>query len=226
MKLKYWLISLLTISAFPLCAMPLLIEGNLSNWQQVVIKGKTAYEPIMDIEQGVVVRAESLASASAYQNSHGINLLKTPILQWQWTAQLLPYYRAVNEQGIERTIKQFDERTAQHDDFVLRVTIGTRALFNEDKTLNYVWSNSLPIGTHWQQDANTHFIVVSGENQVTMQWQTLARDMRKDWSEAFKQDIKEIDFVSIMTDSDGIQGHAVGYYGDMRSLAGQPIAAQ
>lgn len=204
---------------------PLLLEGNLRGWSKVMVKGETSYDPMMDIEQGVIIRAESVNSASYLQRNDSINLRKTPIVQWQWTAEAVPYFYSMTEDGIEQKVSRFDETTAQGNDFVLRLMVGVNPVFGDAKTLHYVWSANQPIGHSWSLDNNNQVIVVSGENQTTMKWQTLARHVQKDWLEAFGEHIDELDFVSIMTDSDGISGHAIGYYGDIRMLAGKSIAA-
>ncbi len=209
-----------------LFAQSILLEGNLDEWSLQIINGQTRYEPVMDMEQGVVIRAESLNAASAYRYSHTIDLEKTAILKWQWTAEVLPFYIKINESGIEQKIHMFNEKNTQADDFVLRVSVGRTSIFDDEKVLHYVWSNSEPIGSHWALDANTRVLVVSGEEQTIMKWQTILRDVAHDWSNVFDEKITEIDFVSFMTDSENIHGHAVGYYGDMGLLRGKALLAK
>lgn len=207
-------------------AEPLLLEGNLNGWSVVMVKGETSYDPMMDIEQGVIIRAESVNSASYLQRNDAIDLAKTPIVQWQWTAEMVPYFYSMTEDGIEQKVSQFDETSLQGNDFVLRLMVGVNPVFGDAKTLHYVWSANQPIGHTWSLDKNNKVLVVSGEDQTTMKWQTLARHIQKDWLEAFNEHIDELDFVGIMTDSDAISGHAIGYYGDIRMLAGKAIAAK
>ncbi len=206
-------------------AQTLLLEGNLDDWQLEIKKGKTQYLPIMDMEQGVVIRAQSMNSASAYVYDHTVNLLKTPIIKWQWTAQQLPSALVVGEDGIERT-QAFDETKLSGDDFVLRVSVGLKPLFSAAKTLHYVWSSQQPIGSHWAIDEHTRVLVISGEAQTSMKWQTQMRHVQKDWLAVFDEKIQSLDFVSFMTDTDNINGQAIGYYGDMQMLAGQSLASE
>jgi len=205
-------------------AKPLLIEGNLDNWSGVTFVGETQYQPIMDMEQGVVLRAESVKSASGFEYRKSINLDKTPVLQWQWTAEFTPYTLVMNEQGIESKQSDFNERETAGNDFVLRLVVSRKPLFGDAKSIHYVWSHSQPIESHWALDANNHVLVVSGDGQITMKWQTLHRHIQKDWQKLFGESIKEIDSIMFMTDTDAIAGHAVGYYGDMRTLAIKSMA--
>ena len=208
----------------PSAAKPLLIEGNLDNWSRVTFSGETQYQPIMDMEQGVVLRAESVKSASGYEYSRTINLEKTPVLQWQWTAELTPYALTMDNQGIETKQHEFDEREAQGNDFVLRVVVSRESMFGAAKSIHYVWSHSQPIDSDWAIDENNKVIVASGDGQTTMKWQTLHRHIQKDWQRVFGENITEVNRIMFMTDSDAIGGHAIGYYGDMRTLATKAMA--
>ena len=204
-------------------AKPILLEGNLDAWSSVSTQGETTYEQVVDMEQGVVLRAHSQASSSGYQYSKKINLNKTPILQWQWTAQQLPFFMAMSEGGIESKQNNYDEKSKQGDDFALRLVVGLDPLFGDKKSIHYVWAQNEKIGSHWDLDAFTKVMVVSGENQTTMQWQTLARHIQQDWFELFSEHIEHIDFISFITDTDSIKGESIAYYGDMRTLAGKAI---
>jgi len=206
-------------------AQQLLLEGNLDGWQVKSKVGQTHYHPVVDMEQGVVIRAVSQDSASGLRYTKNINLLKTPILQWQWTAQQLPIALQVGDDGIERAAS-FDETTADGDDFALRVSVGRKSLFGDAKVLHYVWSAKQPIGSHWALNSNNHVLVISGEQQTTMKWQTLLRHVQQDWLTTFDEKIESLDFVEFMTDSESIHGQSVGYYGDMQMLAGRSLASE
>ncbi len=206
-------------------AQQLLLEGNLDGWQVKSKVGQTQYHPVVDMEQGVVIRAVSQGSASSLRYTKNINLLKTPILQWQWTAQQLPVVLQVGDDGIERAAT-FDETRASGDDFALRVSVGRESLFGAAKVLHYVWSSQQTIGSHWALNSNNHVLVISGEQQTTMKWQTLMRHVQQDWLTTFDEKIESLDFVELMTDSESIHGQAVGYYGDMQMLAGRSLASE
>lgn len=216
--------TLILLSAQTCLSKPLLIEGNLDDWSPVSLVGETQYQPIMDMEQGVVLRAESVKSASGFVYKRAINLDKTPVLQWQWTAEFTPFAMTMDSQGIETKMHQFDERVAQGNDFVLRVVVSRKPMFGDAKSIHYVWSHSQPIESSWTLDANNKVIVVSGDGQTTMKWQTLHRHIQKDWQALFGEHITEINRIMFMTDSDAIGGHSVGYYGDMRTLATKSMA--
>jgi len=206
-------------------AEPLLLEGNLDGWRQANLKGKTAFDPIMDIEQGVILRAESVDAASLLKRNQTISMNKTPILRWQWTVEELPYTFALTEDGLEQKVRDFDEQSANAD-YAVRLIVGVNPVFGDERSIHYVWSAHYPAGTEWKADDNTHVMVVNGLGDTTMKWHTIARHVQKDWAEAFGESLDELDYVAIMTDSDEIRGHAIGYYGDIQAIAAKAIAAQ
>lgn len=215
--------ALLLFSSFA-CSRPILLEGNLDQWRHSSVWGETIYEPIMDIEQGVIIRAESQKSASSLGYHKEIDLNKTPILQWQWTAETLPYVLAVNESGIELKVTDFDEKSAEGGDFVLRIIVSRSRLFSETQSLHYVWSAHEAINSTWAINEHNKVLVVSGEGQTTMKWQLISRHVQQDWAELFGENIDSIDSVELMTDTNEIKGHAIGYYGDIKALSGKPLA--
>lgn len=205
-------------------AKPLLVEGNLDQWQSISFVNETSYQPIMDMEQGVVIRAESHNSASGYYLDKPINLSKTPILQWQWTAEQTPQAQQVNNAGLSASLQTFDETRSDGNDFVLRLVVSKKPMFGDKKSIHYVWSHSQPLESHWAFDENNKVLVVGGGAQKKMQWQTVFRHIQHDWQLLFNESIDRISSIMLMTDSDQIQGHSIGYYGDMQTLAIQKIA--
>lgn len=194
---------------------PILKEANLSDWVSFQTQGQTHYDRVMDLEQGVVLRAESHRSASGYRYGKTIDLNGTPELQWQWTVESFPHFKRVGTDGLEKPITEFDESHTSGDDFAVRLSVGHNKLFGQNKTLHYVWSSQGEAGGQWALDAHNHVFAVNGKETSTLRWQTIKRDIRKDWKTAFGEDISHVDFIAIMTDSESIQGQAAGYYGDI-----------
>lgn len=203
---------------------PLLLEGDLGNWKKQILTNETQYEPIMDLEQGVVIRAQSNNSASGYSFEKDINLNKTPVIQWQWAAEQTPLAEQVTQDGMTQTLSEFDETQAAGNDFALRLIVSRTGMFGAERSIHYVWSHSQPLESSWSMDADNKVLVVGGGMQSAKQWQTVFRHIQKDWETLFAEKIDEVNRIMIMTDSDQIQGKAVGYYGDMHMLAVQSLA--
>ena len=203
----------------------ILKEADLSRWSAFAQNGNTQYDRVMDLEQGVVLRAESHGSASGYRISQSVNLEKTPTLIWQWTVENFPFFKRVHEDGIEKPVTEFDEQHKHGNDFAVRVSVGRSALFGENKTLHYVWSSQSAAGAQWKLDEHNYVMAVNGPEASTLRWQTVSRNVAQDWQAAFGEHIKDLDFVTIMTDADDIKGQAVGYYGDIAWQANSALTA-
>ncbi len=194
---------------------PILKEADLSHWSAFTQNGNTQYDRVMDLEQGVVLRAESRGSASGYRISQTVDLEKTPTLIWQWTVENFPFFKRVHDDGLEKPVTEFDEQRKQGNDFAVRISVGRSALFGENKTLHYVWSSQSAAGAHWKLDEHNYVMAVNGPEASTLRWQSVSRNVAQDWQQAFGETVTDLDYVSIMTDADDINGQAVGYYGDI-----------
>ncbi len=208
-------------SSFLLCtsaqAHLLLKDANLDQWIAFSQHRQTSYERTMDLEQGVVLRAESQDSASGYERRVNIALARTPILSWLWAIEYFPSVKSINSEGIEVTVNQFDEQHPASRDFALSLTVGRHSLWGS-KTVHYVWSSQLAAGAQWRNSENSFTFVVNGPEHSVQRWQYLQRDVAADWQSAFGESIDQIDYVYIMTDTDNTQGTAAGYYGDIEFI--------
>lgn len=200
----------------------LMQEADLQDWSGLTITGATQYDRVMDLEQGVVLRAESHASASGYEYRNRVDLKKTPVLTWQWSVESFPHFSRVNDSGIEGTVTEFDEQSKSGDDYAVRVSVGRYSFFGA-KVIHYVWSSQHKSGAAWKSASNKDAVVlaVNGKETAAQRWQTVRRNIQADWQKAFGEKIDSIDFVSIMTDTDDTKGQAVAYYGDMAFIAQQ-----
>jgi hypothetical protein len=58
-------------------------------------------------------------------------------------------------------------------------------------------------------------IAVQGKQQATGQWLNEKRNIREDYRRLFGDDIRYVDAVAIMTDTDNTGVEASAYYGDI-----------
>ncbi len=181
-------------------------SGKYDQWEEKVFKGKTQYKIVVDENKGKVLRAESHAGASGLVREIAIDLTKTPILNWSWR--------------INKTLEHLDERTKAGDDYVARLYIvvsGGFAFWNT-KSLNYVWASKMPIGSTWPNayaGENVIMIALQSGNSIAGRWQQQKRNIRSDLKAYFGKDIKTIDAVAIMTDTDNSGQQASAWYGDV-----------
>ena len=199
---------LLLLVFVPLCAatesVAVLRDGDTGAWEEKIFSGKTVYEPV-DIDGRTVVRATSRGTASGLFRKKRIDLEKTPILEWSWR--------------VEETLGDIDERTREGDDYSARVYVirSDPVFFWRTRAVNYVWASTRTVGETWPNaytDGARHIAVQSGDEHAG-QWLDERRDVRADFRTLFGKDVRYVDAVAIMSDTDNTGTAAVAYYGDI-----------
>lgn len=180
-------------------------SGKLDGWEPREFLGETEYR--LTVMDGVkALRAESRAAASGLVKKIRIDLEKHPFLNWSW--------RIGNRLGIS------EERTKPGDDFPARiyVVISGGLLFWNTRALNYVWANQAPPGDFWANPfagKNAVMMAVRSSADRTSTWYAEKRNVREDLRRVFGEDIRRIDAVALMTDTDNSGSRATSYYGDI-----------
>lgn len=180
-------------------------QGDIKEWQVKSFEGDTEYKIVKDSRGNQVLMATSHNSASGLFNEQRIDLYKTPYLHWSWKTDNL--YSIV------------DESHKQGDDFVARiyVIINGGLMFWNTKALNYVWSSSFEKGDTWLNPytANAKMFAVEAGKTNLGHWVNYTRNVSDDLKKLFGTNIRYIDAVAIMTDSDNSGLQASTYYGDI-----------
>ena len=178
---------------------------TLNDWQQKSFKDDTHYQ-IVNLNKQAVLQAKSTASASSLYKEVRIDLQKTPYLNWSWR--------------IEQRLLINDEQSKQGDDFTARIylIIKGKWFFWQTKAINYVWANHNPIDKAWANPFagdNVMMIAVRSKNDQAQHWYTEKRNVLTDFKAHFDEDIRYIDGIAIMTDTDNSAGSALSYYADI-----------
>jgi len=179
-------------------------ESNKSVWENHSFKGDTRYSFILD-EGITVLKAESNHSASGLINKTRVDLEKTPYLNWRWK--------------VDKPLYRLAENFKEGDDFAARVYIivDGGVFFWNTLALNYVWSSSQPAGSLWDNPftSNAKMIAVQSGDKKSGSWQVEKKNVREDLRRAYGKDIRIIDAIAIMTDTDNSGQKATAYYGDI-----------
>jgi len=180
-------------------------QGNIEGWNNRSFAGDTTYTLVSDPGRGEVLKASSHATASGLFREIRIDLGKTPWINWSWKAEQL--YAGINE----------TEKGG--DDFVARlyIVVDGGLIFWNTRALNYVWSSSHQTGEAWPNPftSNATMVAVESGSSGLGQWQHYTRNVREDLVRLTGKDIRYIDAVAIMTDSDNSGQQATTYYGDI-----------
>lgn len=178
--------------------------GDLKGWQAKSFLGETAYD-LVDLDGRRVLRASSQAAASGLYREMAIDLEATPYLNWSWRVA-----------GI---LAGVDERSKAGDDYPARVyvVVSGGALFWKTRSLVYVWSSNQPVGSTWNNafTANARVMALRSGGAQAGQWLSEKRNIRMDFKHLFGEDIRRLDAVAIMTDTDNSRQAATAWYGDI-----------
>jgi len=180
-------------------------SGTLAGWESKEFKGETRYR-LTDLAGETVLKAESNGTASGLVKKQRIDLQKTPFINWHWR--------------IEKRLGALNEQAKTGDDYAARVyvVISGGWAFWRTRAINYVWAQSSPKGKVWPNAfAGDHAMMLAlrSSGDETHTWYTEKRNVRDDLKRQFGEDIRYIDAVALMTDTDNSQGRATSFYGDI-----------
>ena len=165
------------------------------------IKSETTYT-LGSNENGNYLKAESEGKASGLGKEIKINLLKTPFINITWK--------------VEKDLSGINENSKKGHDYAARVFVikktGATALSN--RAINYVFSSNNLVGENWSSPYTKKSIdyVLSTTKEHHNQWITVKANVREHFKKFHDLDVKELNGVAIMTDTDNSKLKAISYY--------------
>ena len=165
------------------------------------VKGKTTYT-FGSNENGNYLKAEAEGKASGLGKKVKINLIKTPFINITWK--------------VEKDLSGIIENSKKGHDYAARVFVvkktGVTPLSN--KAINYVFSSNNSVGENWPSPYTKKSIdyVLSTTNEHQNEWVTVKANVREHFKKLHDLDVKEINGVAIMTDTDNSKLKAISYY--------------
>ena len=165
------------------------------------VKGKTTYT-FGSNENGNYLKAEAEGQASGLGKEVKINLIKTPFINITWK--------------VEKDLSGIIENSKKGHDYAARVFVvkktGVTALSN--KAINYVFSSNNSVGENWPSPYTKKSIdyVLSTTNEHQNEWVTVKANVREHFKNLHDLDVKELNGVAIMTDTDNSKLKAISYY--------------
>lgn len=179
-------------------------KNDLSGWESQEFDGITQYTFDRD-QRTTVLKANSHRAASGLVKKIPIDLFKTPYLNWRWK--------------VNNPLFKLNEAEKAGDDYAARIyiVIDGGALFWRTLALNYVWASNKPVNELWTSPYtnNVKMIAIDSGETFKKQWRNNKRNVRTDLRKAFGREIRFIDAVAIMTDTDNSLQKATAYYGDI-----------
>ena len=184
-------------------------ENSLNEWEEKVFKGKVVYR-IESREDLSFVRATSDAAASALYYKIKIDAkTRQPLVTWKWRVDKFPVKK--NPENLE---------VQNEDDFAARVyVIFTAGFILNSKVLEYVWTETLPVGATGTSpySKNIKLMVLESGRSEDGQWRTEERDILADYRKMFGQSPeRDMGMVGFMTNTEHTRTSANAMYDDIK----------
>ena len=164
-------------------------------------ENKTIYS-LGSNKSGNFLKAVANNAASGLGKEVKIDLNKTPFINITWK--------------IEKDLQGIKENTKKGHDFAARVFVikktGTTPLSN--RAINYVFSSNQDVGSNSPSPYTKKSIdnvLASSKNNLN-KWITVKANVKKDFKIFHDLDVKELDGLAIMSDTDNSKMEAIAYY--------------
>ncbi|MGZ5577251.1 MAG: DUF3047 domain-containing protein [Methylobacter sp.] len=180
-------------------------RNRLDGWQHKRFKGETHYQ-LQTLDGVVVLKADSHAAGSGLFKEQRIDLEQTPMLNWSWR--------------ISNRLSGLNEQSKAGDDYAARIYVVIKGglAFWQTKAINYVWASNTSKDKVWPNAfAGDHAMMtaVRGPEAALNVWYSEKRNVRADLQKLFGEDLRTIDAVALMTDTDNSNGQVSAFYGDI-----------
>ena len=179
-------------------------ENELSELKVRKVRGadaKTIYT-IGKNENGNYLKAVADNAASGLGKEIKIDLNDTPFINISWK--------------VEKDLKGIKENTKKGHDFAARVFVikKTGATPLSNRAINYVYSSNMNIDDYMPSPYTKKSIdyVLSTTKINLDEWVTVKANVKEDFKKLHKLDVKELDGVAIMVDTDNSKMKAISYY--------------
>ncbi|WP_340123918.1 DUF3047 domain-containing protein [Methylobacter svalbardensis] len=180
-------------------------RNRLDGWERKRFKGETRYQ-LQTLEGVVALKADSQAAASGLFKEQRIDLEQTPMLNWSWR--------------IANRLNGLNEQSKAGDDYAARIYVVVKGglAFWQTKAINYVWASNTSKDKVWPNAfAGDHAMMtaVRGPEAALNVWYSEKRNVRADLQKLFGEDVRTIDAVALMTDTDNSGRQVSAFYGDI-----------
>lgn len=181
-------------------------DKALKEWEEKVFKGKVVYSIEKDADLSYVKATSDKSASALYYKIKMDAKTRRPVITWKWRVEKFP-------------VKKFQESldTENEDDFSARVYVIFPAMFfTNSKVLEYVWAESLPVGSTGTSPYSKNIKLIALRSGPDKDWASEERDIRSDYVKMFGREPEyNIGAVAFMTNAEHTQTGAEGMYDDI-----------
>ena len=179
-------------------------ETELSELQVRKVRGadnKTIYS-VGKNDNGNFLKSEANNAASGLGKGIIIDLNKTPFINITWK--------------IEQDLNGIKENSKKGHDYAARVFVikKTGATPLSNRAINYVFSSNNDVGLNWPSPYTKKSIdnVLASTKKNMNEWVTVKANVKEDFKRFHNLDVKELDGVAIMSDTDNSKMKSIAYF--------------
>ena len=179
-------------------------ETELSQLQVRKVRGadnKTIYS-VGKNENGNFLKSEANNAASGLGKEIVVDLNKTPFINITWK--------------IEQDLNGIKENSKKGHDFAARVFVikKTGATPLSNRAINYVFSSNNDVGLNWPSPYTKKSIdnVLASTKKNMNEWVTVKANVKEDFKRFHNLDVKELNGVAIMSDTDNSKMKSIAYF--------------
>lgn len=188
-------------------------ELDPKRWREIKLNGHTQYV-INGEGEARYLKAHSQAAASILVTSVQFDPDAYEWLSWRWR--------------VEALIPGEDLARKDASDAVARVYVyfDTPGLPWQKRSIDYVWSSTLPAGTVLESPYGGHpkiIVAESGPAHLGM-WRHVVRNIEEDYKRCYGGRPPLVVAIGIMTDADNTQTEAMAFYDDIMITRERPAS--
>ena len=179
-------------------------ESELSNLEEKKVRGaknKTIFS-VGSNENGNFLKAVSLNGGSGIGKEIEIDLEKTPFLNITWK--------------VEKDLSGIDERSKKGHDFAARMFVvkKTGATPLSNRAINFVFCSNEDVNKFWPSPYFSKSIdyVLSSTKENLDEWVTAKVNVKDLFKQLHDLDLKNLDGVALMADTDNSKLNSIAYY--------------
>lgn len=172
-----------------------------AQWREVVLEGHTSYDAVL-LDGQRCLRARSHDSASILLHALKGEAKRCRWLSWQWRV----------DQPVRG--EAFDQKRGSDSAARLYVYFESPGLPWQKRSVDYVWSTTLPVGTVVTSAFSSMakiLVVESGAGSLG-QWRAVQRDLEEDYRRCFGKQAPPIAAIGVMSDTDNTHSDALAYF--------------
>ena len=178
---------------------------DAQQWREVEIQGHTQYHTVV-LDGRSCLQAHSHTGASILLHAIRFDPDVYAWFSWHWRVDQL-----VQGEALER--KAGSDAAAR-----VYVHFETPGLPWQRRSLDYVWSASLPIGTVLSSaySSTSKIIVVESGTSSMGQWRSVERNLADDYARCFNGHPPRVMAIGLMSDADNTGTEALAYFDEFR----------